>query len=55
MVPTDLYGKYVIRFVVCARITTEDDIKLSWKEIQNNAERLFADSQAITVDPHCDP
>ena len=41
MVPCDLNGRYILRFVICARTTTEDDVLYAWKEIQNQAESLL--------------
>lgn len=43
VVPTVLNDVYVIRFVVCSRFSTLDDIKFAWKEIQDAAaESLHA-------------
>lgn len=45
VVPAVLKDVYVIRFVVCSRFTTLDDIKYAWKEIQDAAGESFACSR----------
>lgn len=35
-------GKFIIRFVVCSRLTTEADINYAWNEIRSQADELLA-------------
>lgn len=40
VIPCYMEGRFVIRFVICSRLTKESDIDYAWKEITSLADRL---------------
>ncbi|XP_015922983.1 aromatic-L-amino-acid decarboxylase [Parasteatoda tepidariorum] len=38
--PTTIRGRYMLRFAVCSRFTTSEDVKFAWSEIQTVASQL---------------
>lgn len=52
MVPCTYRGRYVIRFVICSRFTTKEDVETSWNIITREANRLcpklISKSQSIS-------
>lgn len=42
--PANVKGKYVIRFAVCAKSTTQDDIEYSWRKIKQLSELILVES-----------
>ncbi|XP_041356039.1 histidine decarboxylase-like isoform X2 [Gigantopelta aegis] len=47
MVPAALKDKYVIRFTVTSQYTTEGDIALDWKIIQEMATRVLSEDDSV--------
>lgn len=43
MVAGTYRDRYVIRFVICSRLTTKDDINYSWSQIKEEANLLYSD------------
>lgn len=41
IVPSKLKGTYILRFAICSRFTTLEDVKYGWKEIQDAASELL--------------
>lgn len=41
MITAIVNAKLTIRFAVCSRLSTEEDIHFAWKEITSQAEQLF--------------
>lgn len=42
--PAQVKGKYIIRFAVCAKSTTQDDIEYSWRKIKQLSELVLIES-----------
>ncbi|XP_069691727.1 aromatic-L-amino-acid decarboxylase-like isoform X1 [Periplaneta americana] len=42
VIAATLHDKYIIRFVVCSRMTESRDIHFAWEEIRSQAEIIFA-------------
>ncbi|XP_057651180.1 aromatic-L-amino-acid decarboxylase-like isoform X2 [Diorhabda carinulata] len=40
MVPGHFKNKFVLRFVICSRLSTEEDVKYSWEEIRDQADEV---------------
>ncbi|KAF2878751.1 hypothetical protein ILUMI_27426 [Ignelater luminosus] len=47
IIPCHYQGKLVLRFVICARTTTVDDVNTSWSEIVFQANEIIPRSQII--------
>ncbi|KAG6452541.1 hypothetical protein O3G_MSEX007676 [Manduca sexta] len=43
MVAGSFRTRYVIRFVICSRLTTENDVNYSWSKIKEEADIIYAD------------
>lgn len=41
VIPAKYRGKYIIRFVVCSRLSEKEDIEHAWKEITTAASQVF--------------
>jgi hypothetical protein len=37
-------GRYIIRFVVCSRVTESRDIVFAWEEIRTQTEKILSDN-----------
>lgn len=44
LVASTVKDKYIIRFAVCSKLTNQEDIEYSWKEIQRQAHQLLIES-----------
>lgn len=42
--PTNVKDRYIIRFAVCAKSTTQEDIEYSWRKIKQISERILIES-----------
>lgn len=49
--PSEVKGKYIIRFAVCAKSTTEQDIEYSWREIQRLGDQVLVESNETKFFP----
>lgn len=49
VIPCHYRGRYVIRFVVCSRVTEERDVDFAWEEIRGRANELLKMEQADVV------
>lgn len=45
MCPSQVKGKYIIRFAICAKSSTQEDIDYSWQEIKRCAELVLEESE----------
>ncbi|XP_044742779.1 3,4-dihydroxyphenylacetaldehyde synthase 2-like isoform X2 [Chrysoperla carnea] len=48
MVPATYESFYIIRYVVCSRLTTEKDIEFAWNEIQSQANEILQSPSQIS-------
>lgn len=42
--PSSVKGKYIIRFAVCAKSSTQEDIEYSWREITRLGDQILLES-----------
>lgn len=42
--PAQVKGQYIIRFAICAKSTTIDDIEYSWRKIKQLSERILIET-----------
>lgn len=43
MVAGSYRGRYIIRFVVCSRVTNKEDIEFSWSKIKDETDSIYAE------------
>jgi hypothetical protein len=44
LIAATFHDKYIIRFVVCSRVTESRDITFAWEEIRSQANEVFSDN-----------
>lgn len=45
--PAEVKGKYIIRFAICAKSSTIEDIEYSWKEIERLGDQILQETNEI--------
>lgn len=47
LIAATLNGKFMLRFVVCSRLSTEADIHYAWKEIKSQADLVLSTDECL--------